>query len=321
MVLGSAAGAPAGAPAAGSGNTGRSRGASGRRRGSDWGLNATPPGGGGAEPGGRRPAALTVFLQQRRLALSAHVHSTHHEGAHRQGTGRGRRSSHGGRVAPRRPALSIAVGPAPPPARFWRSGRIVRLRAPDAPGDIRMILRLRRGGRRVRGGTILPERHSSRFAGPRPPSRPPTRTTSRTRTAAAGAGGARDADPSVCTADRGVLHIGERCPRGLIPGFPHDSKFVPKMSIFSARAPMCRGTRSAHGRISPALNSGTFPRDCADPPVAGPDRMCSTAPTGPDTARPTGLRAAIGPDSARPVATTHPSPYADAMIVKFVGSN
>ena len=55
--------------------------------------------------------------------------------------------------------------------------------------------------------------------------------------------------------------------------------------------------------------------------MAGPDRMCSTAPTGPDTARPTGLRAAIGPDSARPVATTHPSPYADAMFVKLVAFN
>ena len=48
----------------------------------------------------------------------------------------------------------------------------------------------------------------------------------------------------------GVLHIGERRPRGPIPGFPHDSKVIPKMSIFSARAPMCRGTRSAHGSPS-----------------------------------------------------------------------
>ena len=221
------------------------------------------------------------------------MHSTHHEGAHRQGTGRGRRSSHGGRVAPRRPALSIAVGPAPPPARFWRSGRIVRLRAPDAPGDIRMIPRFRRGGRRVRGGTILPERHSSRFAGPRPPSRPPARA----RRPGRGPRPPVPAAPGTRTRrgaphDRGVLHIGERRPRGPIPGFPHDSKVIPKMSIFSAWAPMCRGTRSAHGRISQALNSGTFPRDCADPPVAGPDRMCSTAPTGPVAARPTGPRAA-----------------------------
>ena len=289
MVLGSAAGAPAGAPAAGRSEPGRA----GVRRGSDWGLNAAPPEGGGAEPGGRRPAALTVFLQQRRLALSAHVHSTHHEGAHRQGTGRGRRSSHGGRVAPRRPALSIAVGPAPPPApvlALWedrsppRTGRLWRHPHDSAAPSRRSPGAGRNDPPRAPFLTI----HGS------PPAIAPsrTRTTSRTRTAAAGAGGARDADPSGCTADRGVLHIGERRPRGPIPGFPHDSKVIPKMSIFSARAPMCRGTRSAHGRISPALNSGTFPRDCADPPVAGPDRMCSTAPTGPVAARPTGPRAA-----------------------------
>ena len=80
---------------------------------------------------------------------------------------------------------------------------------------------------------------------------------------------------------RGVLHIGARRHRGPIRSFPHDSKALPRMSVFSGRAPMCRGARSAHGRISAALNAGAFPHDSADPPRAGPRRMCSTAPTGP----------------------------------------
>ena len=198
--------------------------------------------------------------------------------------------------------------------RFWRFGRIVRVRTPNAPGGIRVIPRFHRGGRRVRGGTLLPERHFPRTirgswpviaASPHAHSvplfevraattrtRPRTRTTSRTRTAAAGAGGGRDADPAGRTTDRGVLHIGGRLPRGPTPGFPHDSEVLPGTSVFSERAPMCTAARPAHGRISPASSSGTFPHDSADPPVAGPDRMCSTAPTGPVAARPTGPRAA-----------------------------
>ena len=49
------------------------------------------------------------------------------------------------------------------------------------------------------------------------------------------------------------------------------------MSVFSGRAPMCRAGPSAHGRTSTALNVGAFPHDSADPPPAGPGRMCNTA--------------------------------------------
>ena len=79
----------------------------------------------------------------------------------------------------------------------------------------------------------------------------------------------------------GVLHIGERRPRRPFPGFPRNSAVLPKMSVLSGQAPMCREARSAHGRISTALNAGAFPHDSADPLATGPDRMCNTAPTGP----------------------------------------
>ena len=78
-----------------------------------------------------------------------------------------------------------------------------------------------------------------------------------------------------------VLHIGEGRPRGAIRGFPRDSGVLTRMSVFSARAPMCRAGPSAHGRISTALSAGAFPHDYADPPPAGPGRMCSTASTAP----------------------------------------
>ena len=98
---------------------------------------------------------------------------------------------------------------------------------------------------------------------------------------------------------RGVLHIGARRPRGPIRISPHDSAVLPRTSVFNGRAPMCRGARSAHGRISAALNAGAFPHDSADPPRAGPRRMCSTAPTGP--------LPRIEPGSARPaIARTTP---------------
>ena len=44
---------------------------------------------------------------------------------------------------------------------FWRSGRIVRVGTPDAPGSFRVIARFWRQRGRVRSGTILPERHFS----------------------------------------------------------------------------------------------------------------------------------------------------------------
>jgi len=100
-----------------------------------------------------------------------------------------------------------------------------------------------------------------------------------------------------------VLHIGQGRPCGWIPSFPHDSGVLSRMSIFSGRAPMCRRVRSAHGRISPALNAGVFPHDSADSPPAGPGRMCSTAPTGPGTAhptRPTPHARPMPPDGDRP---------------------
>ena len=89
-----------------------------------------------------------------------------------------------------------------------------------------------------------------------------------------------------------VLHIGKGRHRGWIPGFPHDSGVLSRMSVSSGRAPMCRGLRSAHGRISTVLSVGAFPHDSADLPLAGPGRMCNTTPTGP-------LRASEPGDPAR----------------------
>ena len=103
----------------------------------------------------------------------------------------------------------------------------------------------------------------------------------------------------------GVLHIGERRPRGPIRSFPHDSGILPRMSIFSGWAPMCRGARSAHGRISTALSIEAFPHDSADPLATGPDRMCNTAPTGP--------LPHIEPGSTRPNITRTTSPPAQGV--------
>jgi len=66
-----------------------------------------------------------------------------------------------------------------------------------------------------------------------------------------------------------VLHIGEGRPRGQIPDFPRDYGVIPRTSVSSERAPMCRTNLSAHGRISTVLNAGTFPHDSADPPPVG----------------------------------------------------
>ena len=78
-----------------------------------------------------------------------------------------------------------------------------------------------------------------------------------------------------------MLHIGQAHPRGPIPGFPRDSAVLPGTSVSSGRAPMCRRTCSAHGRVSTVLNAGAFPHDSADPSPAGPGRMCSTVSTRP----------------------------------------
>ena len=111
------------------------------------------------------------------------------------------------------------------------------------------------------------------------------------RCASSGAGIGRDRIPGrrgLCRASRGplgpaagVLHIGEGHPRDSMTGFPHDSAVRPRMSVLSGEAPMCRGDRSAHGRASTALSAGAFPHDSANPPPAGPARMCNTARPGP----------------------------------------
>ena len=111
------------------------------------------------------------------------------------------------------------------------------------------------------------------------------------RCASSGAGIGRDRIPGrrgLCRASRGplgpaagVLHIGEGHPRDSMAGFPHDSAVRSRMSVLSGEAPMCRGDRSAHGRASTALSAGAFPHDYANPPPAGPARMCNTARPGP----------------------------------------
>ena len=82
--------------------------------------------------------------------------------------GLGRRVHGLGRIGPRPRGLSDPIG-----SRLWRSGRIVRADAPEAPDSFRMIPRFPQNSRRVRGGTILPERHFRRprpgsVTGPRP---------------------------------------------------------------------------------------------------------------------------------------------------------
>ena len=83
-----------------------------------------------------------------------------------------------------------------------------------------------------------------------------------------------------------VLHIRGRLPREPIRGFPRDSGTLTRTPIFSRRAPMCRTTPSAHGRISPVSSVEAFPHDSADPPPAGPGRMCNTARAAPGAAHP-----------------------------------
>ena len=165
-----------------------------------------------------------------------------------------------------------------------------------------MIPRLRRGGRRVRGGTILPERHSSRFAGPRPRSRPPARARrpgrgprppvlavpgTRTRRGApliAGAlpvrGSSHRGDPRR-TADRGVLHIGERHPRRPIPGFPQDSAVLASHWSCVDALPCAEGPALHMGgfhqrrvpgrfRMIPRILRWRVPIECAAPPRPAP---------------------------------------------------
>ena len=90
--------------------------------------------------------------------------------------------------------------------------------------------------------------------------------------------------------------------------FPRDSAVLPRTSVFSGRAPMCRGSRSAHGRISTALSAGVFPHDSADLPRAGPGRMCSTAPASPRTAQWVRRRRPDTPDPATRATAPRGSP-------------
>ena len=106
----------------------------------------------------------------------------------------------------------------------------------------------------------------------------------------------------------GVLHIGGRRPCGPVESFPYDSAVLPRTAVFSGRAPMCRGDRSAHGRISMALNTEVFPHDSADLPRAGPGRMCSAAPTVPRTAHWARHRRPDTPDPAARATTPRGSP-------------
>ena len=106
----------------------------------------------------------------------------------------------------------------------------------------------------------------------------------------------------------GVLHIGGRRPCGPVESFPHDSAVFPRTAVFSGRAPMCRGGRSAHGRISMALNAEVFPHDSADLPRAGPGRICNAAPTVPRTAHWARHRRPDTPDPAARATTPRGSP-------------
>ena len=105
-------------------------------------------------------------------------------------------------------------------SRFWRSGRIVRVRTSNTSGVIRMIPRFSRGGRRVRGGTILPERHFSRSEGGL---RADGRESGADRGAAGPAGGPLPGGARFFSGRAGVLHIGRGGGRGSIVGFPRDS--------------------------------------------------------------------------------------------------
>ena len=73
----------------------------------------------------------------------------------------------------------------------------------------------------------------------------------------------------------GVAHRRGASPR-TDSGFSARFRGFPGTSAFSGWAPMCRGARSAHGRIPTALSTEAFPHDSADYPPTGPDRMCST---------------------------------------------
>ena len=72
--------------------------------------------------------------------------------------------------------------------------------------------------------------------------------------------------------------------------------------------PCAEGGRSAHGRISMALNTEVFPHDSADLPRAGPGRMCSAAPTVPRTAHWARHRRPDTPDPAARATTPRGSP-------------
>ena len=60
----------------------------------------------------------------------------------------------------------------------------------------------------------------------------------------------------------------------------------------------------------PPIRHQPVPIECAAPPRPAPLPHARPGPA-----------PRIGPDSARPVATTPPSPYADAMFVKLVAFN
>ena len=233
----------------------------------------------------------------------------------RGGTGRrprGRRHrpprlAHGGQV-PTAPGW-----PRPTPPRLARGGRRTHRDAPCTPmtpclargsDSWHRRVRPRRGrahydpdgdrrrtgapgaGRRYPSGALRPEGRARRGVDARgrrvrtgggPPPGGPGSSRADCGNAASSDGSGASAE-KLLPARAGVLHIGGRLPRGSVRAFPCDSGALTRTSVFSGRAPMCRADPSAHGRTSTALSAEAFPHDSADPPPAGPGRMCNTAP-------------------------------------------
>ena len=85
---------------------------------------------------------------------------------------------------------------------------------------------------------------------------------------------------------------------------------------------MCKEGRSAHGRISPALNAGAFPHDSADPPMTGSGRMCNSASTGPRSAHPAPAALAPAPPGcSTPIPQAPRVPRASVDSIKLGSSS
>ena len=85
---------------------------------------------------------------------------------------------------------------------------------------------------------------------------------------------------------------------------------------------MCKEGRSAHGRISPALNAGAFPHDSADPPMTGSGRMCNSASTSPRSAHPAPAALAPAPPGcSTPIPQAPRVPRASVDSIKLGSSS